>query len=146
VQKLLPRSWTPEEDRLLLQWVNHCRKMGMARIQSFESAGDKLGRSANACYVRWVTLTKRDSEAVSSTADKRKKWRELENEHSAIRERIDQLEDLLRSRQKQVEQLVKENKKLKEEMKFFELMLVEQYRILVNLLNKKDRDVRIHHL
>ncbi|GGE20028.1 hypothetical protein GCM10011571_22470 [Marinithermofilum abyssi] len=130
----------------MLQWVNHCKKMGMARIPSFESAGDKLGRSANACYVRWVMLTKRDSEAGSSTTDKRRKWRQLENKHSAIRGRIDQLEDLLRSRQEQVEQLVKENKQLKEEMKFFERMLVEQYQLLVKLLNKKDRDVRIHHL
>lgn len=70
----------------------------------------------------------------------RNQW---EREQKQLKERIDKLEKVIESQQKQYETLLKENHKLKGDMKFFEIMLLEEYQLLLELLGKRNH-ARIH--
>lgn len=53
--------------------------------------------------------------------------------------RLSRLEEQMEKVQSQLEQLIRENQKIKQDFKFFELMLLEEYQLLVHLL-KKDQN------
>ncbi|OYD09020.1 hypothetical protein [Paludifilum halophilum] len=142
----MPRSWSADEDRSLLQWVTNCRKIGMTRKQTFEMVAEKLNRSENACYARWKKIVKRVRDVESSGSPRHKKGAEMEKEPQSIRNRMDELEQITRTNHDQLDRLLKENRKLREEMKFFEQLLMEEYQLLVHLLSNKNRNARIHQL
>ncbi|MFC4077039.1 hypothetical protein [Salinithrix halophila] len=64
----------------------------------------------------------------------------------ALKEKIRQLENTIQEGQTQLGDLLRENRKLRQEMKFFELMLLEEYNLLVSLMNKKNPKPRLQHL
>lgn len=131
----MSRSWTPEEDRNLLQWVAQLKKSGMSRTQTFETIGERLERSSNACYLRWKNLINRTGAPV--TTNRGSEWSEL-------KERLNQLEKRVDSNREEMQQWIRESRKLREEMRFFEALLMEEYQLLLDLLNKNNRSVRLH--
>jgi RsfA family transcription factor len=140
---MLSRSWTPEEDRILLQLVAQCKKTGMTRVQTFEVAGERLGRSSNACYLRWKSVTSNRKGVELDSAPHRKRCSEMVGE---LMERIEGLEQRLDENHAQVRQWIRESQKMREEMKFFETLLLEEYQLLLTLLNKNKPSARLHQL
>jgi hypothetical protein len=98
---------------------------------------------ANSHFRRWGRKRKCNSKAVrtnlnvmlSSFDDDRPRRYER---------RITELENRFRTQQLQLENLKKENERLKRDMRFFEQMLFEEYKILIHLLNKGQNNIRIH--
>ncbi|MFD1427344.1 hypothetical protein JOD24_002329 [Kroppenstedtia sanguinis] len=133
----MSRPWNPKEDRFLLSLVDQDRQRGLTPSRSFAQAAMKLKRSPQACAIRWKELTFRDEETVTVTAAR--------TDPSHLRERIKQLEQKLDTNQTQLGELIKENRRMREEMKFFEVMLLEEYQLLISLLEKKQNNARIHH-
>ncbi|BCU82697.1 hypothetical protein JIR001_24800 [Polycladomyces abyssicola] len=137
----MSRSWSEEEDRMLIHWVTLCQKVGLTRKKVFEKAAEKIGKTPNACYERWKQIQSTHQEMSWISSKKiRNQW---EREQKQLKERIDKLEKVIESQQKQYETLLKENHKLKGDMKFFEIMLLEEYQLLLELLGKRNH-ARIH--
>jgi chromosome segregation ATPase len=65
-------------------------------------------------------------------------------EVKALQARLTQLEKQVELMEEQVQSLVKRNQSLQENMKFFELMLLEEYHLLIQLLGKEQHQLRIH--
>jgi chromosome segregation ATPase len=65
-------------------------------------------------------------------------------EVKALQARLTQLEKQVGLMEEQIQLLVKRNQSLQEDMKFFELMLLEEYHLLVQLLGKEQHQLRIH--
>ncbi|GGA55168.1 hypothetical protein GCM10007416_30480 [Kroppenstedtia guangzhouensis] len=131
------RPWNPKEDRFLLSILDDGRELGMSRNQSFAKAAMKLRRSPRACLTRWKALTVRDKSTVTVRANR--------PDFPHLRDRIRQLEQKLDTNQTQMRELIKENRRMREEMKFFEIMLLEEYQLLISLLEKKQNSARLHH-
>lgn len=64
----------------------------------------------------------------------------------ALEERLACLEKKLELMQQQLNQLIIANKKLSRDMKFFELMLLEEYHLLIQLLGRDQGDLSIHSI
>lgn len=126
---------------MLIHWVILCQKVGLAKKQIFEKTAEKIGITPNACYERWrqIQNTHREPSWISSQ-NFRNQW---EREQKQLKERIEKLEKLIESQQKLHEILLKENRKLKGDMKFFEMLLLEEYQLLLELLGKRNH-ARIH--
>jgi predicted nucleic acid-binding Zn-ribbon protein len=137
----LSRSWSEEEDRMLIHWVNLCQQVGLDKKQVFEKTAEKMGKTSSACCERWkqIESTHQETSWISS----KKFPNQWEREQKQLKERIDKLETLIESQQKQYETLLKENQKLKGDMKFFEMLLLEEYQLLLKILGKRNH-VRIH--
>lgn len=131
------RPWTMKEDRFLLSVVDQGRQLGITPSRSFAKAAMKLKRSPHDCIIRWKALTVRDKGSVTITANR--------PDYSHLRERIKQLEQKLDTNQTQLRELIKENRRMREEMRFFEIMLLEEYQLLISLLEKKQSHARLHH-
>ncbi|PTX55171.1 Myb-like DNA-binding protein [Melghirimyces profundicolus] len=131
----MSRSWSPEEDRMLLRWVTQCRQLGMSRADTFASVADRLDRSESVCFSRWKVLSKEAAKAQARQPNS-----------STLQERIRRLEEKLEANQNEMKKLMEENRKTREEMRFFEIMLLEEYRILISLLDKKNPKPRLHRL
>ncbi|MBA4492814.1 hypothetical protein ACFO25_09010 [Paenactinomyces guangxiensis] len=71
---------------------------------------------------------------------------DLSSEIRALRERLACLEKKIELAEQRLDQLVKENQKLNQDMRFFELMLLEEYHLLLQLLGKDQSNLRIHSL
>jgi len=63
-----------------------------------------------------------------------------------LTERIKKLEEKLETSQDEIKKLIVENRKIREEMRFFETMLLEEYRLLNSLMDKRRPKSRIHRL
>jgi hypothetical protein len=137
----LSRSWSEEEDRKLIHWVTLCQKVGLAKKQVFEKTAEKIGKTPNACYERWNQI--QSTHQKTSRISMKKFRNQWEREQKELTERIDKLEKMIESQQKQYETLLKENRKLKGDMKFFEMLLLEEYQLLLKLLGKRNH-ARIH--
>ncbi|MDN4595361.1 hypothetical protein [Polycladomyces subterraneus] len=137
----MSRSWSEEEDRKLIHWVTLCQKVGLAKKQVFEKTSEKIGKTPSACYERWKQIQSTHQE--TSWISTKKFQNQWEREQNQLTERIDQLEKVIESQQKQYETLLKENRKLKGDMKFFETLLLEEYKLLLELLGKRNH-ARIH--
>ncbi|SFS44671.1 hypothetical protein [Marininema halotolerans] len=137
----MSRSWNEEDDRMLFYWVMTCKRLGMSRNRTFVTASQKLGRNEEECLLRWKDLSSRE---VNPPSYLNQNWAELNGEPLSMRERVQRLEDKIHASQMQVEQLLKENRKLREEMKFFEMLLLEEYQLLVTLLDRKKSKAKIH--
>jgi hypothetical protein len=66
------------------------------------------------------------------------------SEAEALQARLIQLEKQVERMEEQIQLLVKRNQGLQEDMKFFELMLLEEYHLLIQLLGKEQHQLRIH--
>lgn len=97
-----------------------------------------MKRSPDACFARWKALTVRGREGVAVKA----KGPEFLN----LQERIRHLEEKLESNQEQMKDLIKENRRMREEMRFFEMMLLEEYHLLISLLDQKQSKARLQGL
>jgi hypothetical protein len=70
-------------------------------------------------------------------SSKEKEVRVLPNHHpETLDTRLSRLEERIEQMQKHLEQLIIENQKMKQDFKFFELMLLEEYQLLIHLLGK----------
>jgi septal ring factor EnvC (AmiA/AmiB activator) len=63
-----------------------------------------------------------------------------------LQQRLRQLEEKLDWCEEQLKLCHQENKKLKKDMRFFETMLLEEYHLLLQLLEKDKTGIRLHHL
>lgn len=63
---------------------------------------------------------------------------------SLMKVRVHRLESQVESLRKQVQSLTAENQKLRKDSRFFELMLLEQYQILIQLMGRNPSRLRIH--
>jgi predicted nuclease with TOPRIM domain len=61
-----------------------------------------------------------------------------------VQERLTQIEKQVEHIQEQMQQLAKRNQNLQEDMKFFELMLIEEYHLLIQLLGNESHQLRVH--
>lgn len=61
----------------------------------------------------------------------------------SIDQQLSSLENRLEQIQAQVKDLLRENHKMKTDLKFFELMLLEEYHLLIQLLNREQNKVYI---
>lgn len=75
-----------------------------------------------------------------------KRWTERDGEYQQLKERLYQLEQQINTNNEEMRQWIRENRKLREEMKFFETLLLEEYQLLLNLLNKNRRSARLQQL
>ncbi|MCS1350098.1 SANT/Myb-like DNA-binding domain-containing protein [Mechercharimyces sp. CAU 1602] len=133
----MARPWSNEEDRLLLQFVQVGRRSGLDRTKIFDKISERLGRSANACYKRWKYLTS----TVSSNSEQ-----DVRSEIQHWQSRIERLEKLIENNHEQMQQLADESKKLRKEMKFFEMMLIEEYNLLLKLIEPQNPSVRLQSI
>lgn len=63
---------------------------------------------------------------------------------SFVKVRLHRLESQVENLRKQVQSLNAENQKLRKECRFFELMLLEQYQILIQLMGRNRSRLRLH--
>lgn len=56
------------------------------------------------------------------------------------------VEAKLAAYEQELEMCRSEQKKLKKEMHFFEMMLLEEYHLLLQLLEKDKTEIRLHHM
>lgn len=117
---LLSTSWTKKEDEQLLRWMSKGIKKGWGLKHILLFISQKLQRSPEECIQRWQMLKDRE------------KWKEIED-------KIDRLEQTLRGQREQIE-------KMKKDMKFYELMLLEEYHLLLKLLGEDPKNIRIHQI
>ncbi|MGI6473015.1 MAG: hypothetical protein ACOX0J_01505 [Thermoactinomyces vulgaris] len=61
----------------------------------------------------------------------------------SLDQQLSSLENRLEQIQAQVKDLLRENHKLKTDLKFFELMLLEEYHLLIQLLNRDQNKIYI---
>jgi cell division septum initiation protein DivIVA len=61
----------------------------------------------------------------------------------SLDQQLSDLENRLEQIQAQVKDLLRENHKLKTDLKFFELMLLEEYHLLIQLLNRDQNKIYI---
>ena len=113
-------SWTKKEDEQLMEMMRRGQKKGWNLQHLFLSISQKLQRSPEECIHRWQMLNDQE------------KWGKIEK-------RIDQLEQTLQNQRAQLE-------KMKKDMKFYELMLLEEYHLLLKLLGEDPQNIRIHRI
>lgn len=75
-----------------------------------------------------------------------KEVRLLPDANKEIANRLVQLEAELILVREKMDSVVKENKKMKEDLRFFELMLMEEYHMLLQLLGQDHYPLRIHSI
>ncbi|TCS95081.1 hypothetical protein EDD58_103507 [Hazenella coriacea] len=63
---------------------------------------------------------------------------------SLLKVRVQRLESQVASLSKQIQSLTVENQKLRKDSRFFELMLLEQYQILIQLMGRNPSRLRVH--
>jgi chromosome segregation ATPase len=63
-----------------------------------------------------------------------------------LQERLEVLEAKLAAYEEEIGQCRSEQTKLKKEMHFFEMMLLEEYHLLLQLLEKEKTGIRLHHI
>ena len=63
--------------------------------------------------------------------------------NESVDQQLSSLENRLEQIQAQVKDLLRENHKMKTDLKFFELMLLEEYHLLIQLLNREQNKVYI---
>ncbi|SMO59682.1 Myb-like DNA-binding domain-containing protein [Melghirimyces algeriensis] len=131
---MLSRPWRMEEDELLVKWVDRFRKMGMSRSETFEYIAEQLNRSAKACNERWNILRRSTHHYSGKKND------------SSQKSRWKYMEEKLEANSQEIRQLIQENRRMREEMRFFEKMLLEEYQLLIRLLEQKQPKGRIHRL
>ncbi|SDX50861.1 Myb-like DNA-binding domain-containing protein [Marininema mesophilum] len=136
----MSRSWNEEDDQMLCYWVSACRRSGMSRNRTFTTVAQKMGRDEEECFLRWKDFSVGETNPSSYL----NKWAGLNSEPLSMLERVQRLEDRIQASQVHIEQLLKENRKLREEMKFFEMLLLEEYQLLVKLLDRKKPKAKIH--
>lgn len=134
----MSRSWNPKEDRFLLSLVEHCRHLGWNRSQTFEQTAKRLKRTPGACFARWKALTVCDRRKVSAKTKGQ--------EFPKLQERIRHLEEKLKDNQEQMKDLIEQNRRMREEMRFFEIMLLEEYQLLISLLEQKQSKAKLQSL
>lgn len=117
---LVSTSWTKKEDEQLLRLLKKGIKKGWSLQHLFLFMGQTLQRTPEECMERLQMLIDRE------------RWGEIE-------ERVVRLEQKLKGQQAQLE-------KLKKDMKFYELLLLEEYHILLRLLGEDSLDIRIHQI
>lgn len=71
---------------------------------------------------------------------------ELIRKQEEIQQRLKQLEERLAWCEQRLAACQQENEKLKKDMRFFEAMLLEEYHLLLELLEKNKTEIRLHHL
>lgn len=113
-------SWTKKEDKQLIQWTEKGIKKGWNLQYLFLFIGQKLLRTPEECIQRWNLLH-----------DERK-WDEIEN-------KLVQFEQMIKDQQTQIE-------KMKKDLQFYELMLLEEYHLLLRLLGEDQQIIRIHRI
>lgn len=117
---LVSTSWTKKEDEQLLRLLKKGIKKGWNLHHIFLFIGQKLQRTPEECLERVQMLIDRE------------RWGEIE-------EKVVQLEQKLKGQQVQLEEM-------KKDMKFYELMLLEEYHILLKLLGEDPQNIRIHRI
>jgi hypothetical protein len=63
-----------------------------------------------------------------------------------LQKRLLALEAKLQAYEQEIGKYRSEQGKLKKEMHFFEMMLLEEYQLLLQLLDKDKTEIRLHHL
>lgn len=111
-------SWTKQEDEQLIQWVDKGIQKGWKLHYVFLYVSQKLQRTPEDCTQRWYIL-------------KDKKWSDIEK-------KLVQLMQMMRKQQKEID-------KIKKDMRFYELMLLEEYHLLLKLLGEEPM-IRIHQV
>ena len=113
-------SWTKQEDQKLTDWIEKGLAKGWSQKYIFHSVSQKLNRDAVECAYRWQVLKERE-------------------ERSAMSMRIAELEKAMTEQQSQLE-------KIRKDLRFYELMLLEEYHLLLKILGEDKQKIRIHHL
>ncbi len=113
-------SWTEKDDDQLLEWVEKGRKKGWSLRYLFLSIGQKLQRTPEECFQRWNLL------------NDQRKWEQIEN-------KLVQLEQIIEDQQAQID-------KMKKDLQFYELMLLEEYHLLLRILGEDQKMIRIHQV
>lgn len=63
-----------------------------------------------------------------------------------LQERLEALEAKLATYEEQIGKCRTEQSKLKKDMHFFEMMLLEEYHLILQLLEKDKTEIRLHHI
>lgn len=111
-------SWTPAEDQQLMKWAAKGEAKGWDQRLICLSLSEKLERTAEECEQRLHDLQTQQAATL-------------------LKGRVRQLEKLTEVQQAELE-------KVKKDLKFYELMLLEQYHLLLRLLGEDQQKVKIH--
>jgi chromosome segregation ATPase len=70
----------------------------------------------------------------------------IQKEEEQLQKRLIEIEEKLASCEQELSIYKSEQSKLKKEMRFFESMLLEEYHLLLQLLEKDKTGIRLHQL
>jgi chromosome segregation ATPase len=70
----------------------------------------------------------------------------IQKKEEQLQKRLLEIEEKLANYELEMRSYKSEHNKLKKEMRFFESMLLEEYHLLLQLLEKDKTGIRLHHL
>lgn len=70
----------------------------------------------------------------------------ISKKEERLQKRLLEIEEKLAQYEQEISNNRREQNKLKSEMRFFESMLLEEYHLLLQLLEKDKTGIRLHHL
>lgn len=70
----------------------------------------------------------------------------IQKKEEQLQKRLLEIEEKLACYEQEIGSYKSEQTKLKKEMRFFESMLLEEYHLLLQLLEKDKTGIRLHHL
>jgi chromosome segregation ATPase len=135
--RYLSKPWTKQETKFLFYWVKQGQMYGYHSKELFRWIARQLGRSEEECQLQWRRSQPSYSMAQLQSTDSHKETEELKI-------RLKQLEEKLNQYRQKTEQISEENKRLKRDIRFFEMVLLEEYQLLLQLLNQEGKPFRIH--
>ncbi|SFI96898.1 hypothetical protein [Thermoflavimicrobium dichotomicum] len=125
-------QWTSLEEQFLIYWMNQGRMYQWDSMLLLDWIGKQLQRSRTDCMKHWERLC-----ASFNQEERTVLISQAKPNDSTLRHRMQRLEE-------QLEKIMKENEKLKRDMRFFESVLLEEYQLLLHLVNKDQGKLRIH--
>ncbi len=133
----MSKPWTKQETRFLFYWLREGQNYGYHPKELFQWIARQLGRSVEECQLKWQG-------SHPSLATAHLQSRDAHKETEQLKERLKRLEETINQYRQRMEQISEENKKLKKDIRFFEMVLLEEYQLLLQLLNKEGKPFRIH--
>ncbi|RAL25632.1 hypothetical protein [Thermoflavimicrobium daqui] len=133
----MSKRWTAKEEKFLTYWMKCREKEHKYQYDLLDWISQQLNKSKEECIQHWQKLSSTDQESQPSLLVGT-------NQESRLSDQIERLEQKLNRYQAQIEKIAQENQKLKKNMRFFEMMLIEEYHLLIRLLGKEKENLRIH--
>lgn len=108
------KTWTDEEEQLIVEAVIKHLISGKSRLQAFEFASKKLGRSSTSIAYRWNTKLGKENQVEVEQA--RMQYKESKSLVKGDKLYLSDVIDYVNNVNEQLVQLTAENKRLKKQL------------------------------